>query len=103
MSKNYVVCGTWQGKQVFYEIDRDSGYPFASSWRGRETTNLNEAVEWLQSCGPHSTHVTMENPKVCKVEYVPVDITAHLKTLDKLETYIKGLDATERKLLKGLL
>lgn len=99
----YVVCGEHNGTQVFYDVDRDSGYPYSSSFRGRETSDLNEAVRWLQSCGPHSTYVSMTNPKVCKVEYVEVDITKHLVAINKLESYVNGLSAEERKLLKGML
>lgn len=103
MSKTYVVRGTWEGKEVFYNVDRDSGYPYASSWSGKETGELREAVDWLEECGANSTYCKMNNPKVCEIQYVPVDVSHLIKYRNKLAEYVKGLSEEERKLLKGLL
>lgn len=103
MSKTYVVRGTWEGKEVFYDVDRDSGYPYASSWSGKETSKLSEAVGWLDECGANSTYCRMTNPQVCEVKYVPVDISNFVRSRNKLNDYVKNLSDEERKLLKGML
>lgn len=102
MRKTYVVCGTWEGKEVFYDIDRGSGYPYASSWASKETNKLSEAVEWLDEV-INSTNIKMNNPQVCEIQYVPVDVSHLIDTRNKLSEYLNGLSEDERKLLKGML
>lgn len=98
----YVVCGNRDNRQVFYEVDHSSMYPYASESSHRTTSDINEAISWLDSCKPGG-YASMVNPKVCKIEYVPVDISEIVEKKNKLTDYVSNLNKDERELLKKLL
>lgn len=100
---DYVVMGSADnGVPLFYDVDSGSGYPYASPWRGRTTEDVNVAIGWLAECGPNK-YATMNAPAVHRVRYEQVDISEHLKTINKLKDIADSLTPAERALLKSRL
>lgn len=107
---SYVVCGTESADPastpVFYALDAMSGYPYASQHQNHSTTDLMEAFDWLDDCGPSgdiSSNVKMCNSKIMEITYVPVDITHIAKVATRVDEMLKGMSNDEKIAMKRLL
>lgn len=103
MQNEYCVRGWGEsGQELFYAIDSSSRYPYASSF-AKKTGTLEQAVNWLQECGPDATFCKMRNPEVVKIVYEPVDINDFISQRAELEKLITGMEPEKLKILKGML
>lgn len=99
----YIVKGTKDGKEVFYDTDSHSGgYPYASTFNFRRTHDVNEAIKWLKNCGPKG-YASMDNATVCQIQFHPVDIAELVNRHKELSNYVETLSIADRKLLKDML
>jgi len=87
----------------FYQIDGQSGYPYASPGRGKITTDLLQAVGWLKECSPTSSYSKMCNARVVRIDYVPINIDNVLAEQASAEELVAGMSDIEKAAVRRLL
>jgi len=104
----YTVRGTSHAdpdsNPLFYALDEKSRRPYASSRRGKTTTDLVKAVDWLDKCQPSmAAHVRMYNARVVRLDYVPVNIDNVLAEKASAEELVAGMSDIEKTAVRMLL
>ena len=101
-TKSFVVGGINSGKFEYLAFDSNSGgYPYASGHIGTLTTDLLQAISWLDEA--KSTYCGIPNPKVYEITLKEVDVSSFVDEESEIDSIISGLSETQIKMLKSKL
>lgn len=100
--ERYVI--TSRDGSLFYDIDRDSGYPYASPFSYKTFTNLKDALRELTR--EDTSKYAFHNGVIREIKFVEVDhelVKSYMKIHDHVQQIVQNLTPEELNILKGLI
>lgn len=100
--ERYVI--TSRDGSMFYDVERDSGYPFASPFSYKTFTNLKEAL--LELACEDTAKYAFKDGVIREIKFVEVDhelVNSYMKIHNNVQQIVQNLTPEELKILKGLI
>lgn len=100
--ERYVI--TSSDGSMFYDIDRDSGYPFASPFSYKTFINLEDALNALAD--EDTSKFAFHNGVIREIKFVEVEhelVNSYMKIHNNVQQIVQNLTPEELNILKGLI
>lgn len=100
--ERYVI--TSRDGSMFYDVEHDSGYPFASQFSYKTFTNLKEAL--LELACEDTSKYAFKDGVIREIKFVEVEhelVKSYMKIHNNVQQIVQNLTPEELKILKGLI